>query len=154
MLVSLKQSSLFSGPVSWMRVLAGTGVAVGGAVWTKFILDLVINASKGQLSVTSSLQAQLVIWEIFALAMLVGGGLAGASTFNGLKQGVCVGVCTSMVLLGLQLGGPGLELNEILFTGASILCLTVAGGWFGSQLLPPVFSRYQMKRMRSIGSFN
>jgi len=151
-LSTLKKSTLFTGPIAWMRVLAGVGIAVGGAVWTKFILDLVLSAGSGHLSVKSSLQAQLVTWEIFALAMLIGGGLAGATTFNGLKQGLCVGIGTSALLIGFQLGGSNVALAELLFTTASTVCLSLAGGWFGSQLLPPVLSRRQMKRIRSCGS--
>src|SRR5438128_986305 len=71
-LSTLKKSTLFSGSVAWMRVLAGVGIAVGGAVWTKFIFDLVLAAGHGTLTVSSSLQAQLVTWEIYALTMLLG----------------------------------------------------------------------------------
>jgi hypothetical protein len=151
-LSTLKKSSLFSGPVAWMRVLAGIGIAVGGAVWTRFILDLVISASHGQLSLSTSMQAQLVTWEIFALAMLVGGGLGGATTFNGPKQGLCVGLGTCALLIGFQVGASNIVLSELLFTSATTICLTVAGGWFGSQLLPPVLTRAQIKRIRSCGS--
>ncbi len=151
-LSGLRKSTLFSGPIAWMRVLAGVGISVGGAVWTKFILDLVLSAGHGTLNVSSSLQAQLVSWEIFALTMLVGGGLAGATTFNGPKQGLCVGIGTCALLVGFQLGAPAINLPEILFTSTSTICLTLAGGWFGSQLLPPVLTRAQIKRIRSCGS--
>jgi hypothetical protein len=151
-LSTFRSSSLFTGPIAWMRVLAGVGIAVGGAVWTKFILDLVLSASSGHLTVKTSLQAQLVTWEIFALAMLVGGGLAGATTFNGLKQGLCVGIGTSALLIGFQLGGWNINLSELMFTTTCIILLNLAGGWFGSQLLPPVLSRAQLKRIRQCGS--
>jgi hypothetical protein len=151
-LLSLKASTLFTGPIAWMRVLAGVGIAVGGALWTKFILDLVLTAGNGQLSVKSAIQAQLVTWEIFALAMLIGGGLAGATTFNGPKQGLCVGIGTSALLVGFQLGSAYLNVSEIIFTSTTVLCLALAGGWFGAQLLPPVLTRAQLKRIRSCGS--
>jgi hypothetical protein len=151
-LANLKKSILFSGRVAWMRVLAGIGVAVGGAVWTKFIFDLVLAAGHGTLSVTSTLQAQLVTWEIYALTMLLGGGLAGAAAFNGPKQGLCVGIGTSVVLAGFSLGGPAFVPSEILFNSATTILLALAGGWFGAQLLPPVLTHAQLKRIRSCGS--
>src|SRR5262249_5054079 len=79
--------SAFSGPVAWARVLTGITVAVGGVIWVDVIRDSVLEASERKLSIDTHLQAQLVSWEISALAMMAGGAVAGATTRNGSKQG-------------------------------------------------------------------
>jgi hypothetical protein len=134
-----RAQSAFTGPVAWGRVLTGITVAVGGSIWANVILDFVLEAAEGKLSIRSHLQAQLVTWEITALAMLTGSVLAGASTTNGLKQGLCVGLGTGAVLLGIGLANANLSLPQVLSTLASDVCLGLAGGWFGGQLLPPLY---------------
>ena len=132
--------SLFSGPVHLGRSFAGIFVVVAGVVWSNAILEFVLHASNGSLTITSHLQAQLVGWEITALATLLGAGFAGATTFNGLKNGLCVGLGASVVIIGVQLSSPKFSLDSLILTVASILVLTLAGGWFGGQLFPPVYS--------------
>jgi hypothetical protein len=129
---------LFAGPVAWGRVVTGTAVAVGGVIWANVILDFVLAASEGKLTIDSSLQAQLVTWEICALAMVVGSCLAGAGTLNGAKQGLAVGVGTSSILLGLGIASGGMPVHLLLFTVTSSLSLGLVGGWFGGQLFPPL----------------
>jgi hypothetical protein len=142
--------SLFVGPIAWARVLAGVALAVGGIVWAKVILDFVMEASQGTLSITSHLQAQLVTWEISAVATLVGGCWGGATTVNGLKQGLCVGIGASVVLTGIYLGGGNLLLEKLIFTQACTLCLTLAGGWLGCQLFPPIYSVSRRKKVGAL----
>ncbi len=133
-----KRRSPFAGPVAWVRVLIGIGVAVAGAVWAGVILNFVLVAAEGKLSIRSTLQAQLVSLEICALAVLIGSGLAGATTSNGLKQGLCVGLGASVLLAGYLLGKPTVSLDQVIFTVGSTSVLALAGGWFGGQLFPPV----------------
>jgi hypothetical protein len=128
----------FSGPIAWGRVLAGITLAVGGVGWTDVIREFVLEASEGNLRIDTHLQAGLVTWEISALALLAGAALAGASTSNGLKQGLVTGVGTVFVLLVIRVSGTGFVLQQFMFTAASALCLCMAGGWFGSHLLPPL----------------
>jgi hypothetical protein len=64
--------------------------------------------------------------------------MAGASTTNGLKQGLCVGIGSMAALLGIRLAHGGFAMGLLLLTLSSALCLSLAGGWFGAQLLPPV----------------
>ena len=138
----------FSGPVSWGRVLAGVTLTVGGVVWTDVIREFVLEASEGNLRIDTHLQAGLVTWEISALALLAGSAIAGASTPNGIKQGLITGVGTTFVLLLIRVGGSGFILQQFIFTAASALCLCMAGGWFGSQLLPPLpRSRHRQVRL-------
>jgi hypothetical protein len=135
----------FAGPICWVRVLTGIAVALGGVVWSRFILKWVVEASQGTLSIHSHTQAQLVCWEIGALATLIGAGWAGATTANGLKQGLCVGLGTSVLVIGIHLSNPKSVLETTLLMVVSILVLTLAGSWFGCQLFPPVASTGRRK---------
>jgi hypothetical protein len=140
-----KATLLFAGPVAWPRVLAGAALAVAGATWATVILDLVVAAGEGKLTIDSSMQAHLVTWEITALAMFVGSALAGATTGNGLKQGLCVGVGTAALLMGFKFGAPSLQLDNLALTAGSALLICLVGGWFGSQLFPPIVDYVRRK---------
>ena len=72
------------------------------------------------------------------LAMLAGSALAGAGTCNSLKQGLCIGVAVSAVLLGVRLGVRHVSAHELILIGASSLALGLAGAWFGGSLFPPL----------------
>jgi hypothetical protein len=135
-----EKSFLFHGPVAWVRVLAGVTAVVIGSLWAQGILKFVLNASEGKLAVRSHLQAQLVTLEICALATLLGSTFAGATTANGLKQGLCVGLGASAILAGLYLRDPGFMVYELVYKILSTCGLALAGGWFGGQLFPPVVS--------------
>jgi len=87
-----------------------------------------------------------VTWEISALAMIVGGALAGATTRNGSKQGFCVGVGTATVLAGIRLATRTHTLELLILMLISALSLCFVGGWFGGHLLPPVY-RSRRKRV-------
>ncbi len=127
-----------AGPVYPGRVFLGVAMVVIGVVWSNGIVNWVLNASGGTLEIRSHLQAQLVGWEVSALATLFGAGLAGATTFNGLKQGLCVGFGSSLVLAGIHIGTPKIMLETTVFMIFGIILLAIAGGWFGGQLFPPV----------------
>src|SRR5206468_629269 len=71
--------ALLSGPVAWWRVAAGGAIVLCGLFWPKYILDFVVNASQGQLTLQSQLQAQLITWEIIGVLTLLGAGVAGAT---------------------------------------------------------------------------
>jgi hypothetical protein len=129
----------FEGPVYFSRVMIGTLVVVIGVVWSNVILSIVITASGGTIS--THLQDRLLLFEITALATLAGAGLAGATTRNGLKQGLCVGIGASVVLVGVQLGSPKSVLETTMFMVLSTCFLSLAGGWFGGQLFPPIVER-------------
>jgi len=142
-----KEDSTFSGPVAWARVLTGITVAVGGIFWVDVIRDSVVEASDGKLRIDTYVQAQLVTWEISALALFVGGALAGATTRNGSKQGFCVGIGTGTVLSGIRLASITPSPEMLMLTLASALALSLVGGWFGGNLLPPVYGSAQRKRL-------
>jgi hypothetical protein len=122
-------------------------VAVAGALWANAILDLVMAAGAGKLTVQSQLEDVLLTWEITGLAMLAGSTLAGATTTNGLKQGLCVGLVTAVVLLGLRLGARHVHLDDLALSVVAAVFLGVVGGWFGHQLFPPVLAGAGRKRL-------
>jgi hypothetical protein len=138
-----RESSFFTalkGPVAWGRVSAGIVVVTAGFLWGPGLLSVVLDASQGKLKFNDRLQAQLVTWEIIGLATLLGAALAGATTRNGLKQGLCVGIGASILLIGNYLSGRTVPIEQIIYTPSSIVGLTIAGGWFGGQLFPPVLA--------------
>jgi hypothetical protein len=132
--------------VAWARVFAGVAVAVGGILWAQVILDFVLQASEGKLAVDTHLQAQLITWEICLLAMLTGSGIAGATRGNGLKQGLFVGIGSSVMLGGLGYFSGTTQVALLVLLAACALALGLAGGWFGSQLFPPVCTPARRRR--------
>jgi hypothetical protein len=131
----------FTGPISWGRVLAGAAVAVAGTLYAKTLLLLVLDAADGKLSIGSFLEAELVTWEIKALAILFGSAIAGSGTVNNLKQGSCVGFAVSIVQLGILMASDSVPLEKAILTVAGALALGLVGGWFGGQMFPPYFAR-------------
>jgi hypothetical protein len=137
--VARQRKKWFAGPVNWPRVVMGSCVAVGGALWAGVVLDLVRQASDFNLNPSSALQAQVVTWEISVLAILAGAALAGANTSNGVKQGVVVGIATSVILFGIHMASPRPPSFTILSVTMFVpSILGILGGGFGSQLLPPL----------------
>jgi hypothetical protein len=141
-----KPLSFLNGPIAWFRVFAGAAVATGGTIWANVILELVLEASEGKLTVDSHIQAQLVTWEITALTMLTGGALAGATTLNGLKQGLCVGLGASAIFVGIRLGSSQAQFNALFLSVVASVSLGIVGGWFGGELFPPVISLSRPRR--------
>jgi hypothetical protein len=138
LLKTSKKTTFLDGPVAWWRVIAGGAVAVGGTIWAKLILDMVLESTEGALSIDSHMQAQLATFEITALAMLAGSALAGATTANSLKQGLFVGLGASAVMLGIRLAASQFALQPLIFMASTSVALCMAGGWFGGQLFPPI----------------
>jgi hypothetical protein len=142
-----RRQPLFAGRVAWFRVGVGVALAVAGTLSAGILFDLALDASQGTLSTTDEMQDRVVTWEIKALAVLLGGALAGATTSNGLKQGLVVAIGTAVILVGTQLNQERwLELAGL--TLVSSFSLGMVGGWFGSQLFPPVV---KFRRSRDLG---
>jgi hypothetical protein len=142
--------SLLGGRVAWLRVLLGVAIVVAGALSANAILKFLLEAAGGKLTIRSHLQARLVNLEICGLAVVLGGCLAGATTSNGLKQGLCVGLGASAILIGLHVRNPVLSTNELIYRVVSTSALALTGGWFGGQLFPPVLS--SRRKVSPIGS--
>lgn len=137
---------MLAGPVHVGRVCLGAFVIVIGVVWAQAILDFLLRASGGNLAISSHLQAQLVSMEISALVAILGAGFAGATTRNGLKQGLCVGIGASVIVLGIQISSPKFTLESAIFTLSGIIAVALVGGWFGGQLFPPLSADKRRRR--------
>ena len=144
-----KGPSPFAGPIAWGRVITGTALSVGGVVWVDVIREFVLEASEGKLRIDTHLQAYLVTWEISALALLAGSALAGATTRNGLKQGLCVGIVAGVILLGIRMGSLNASPPVLAATLLAVIGLSLLGGWFGGELLPPAHVGPRRKRLRT-----
>jgi hypothetical protein len=138
------RAPLLAGPVAWLRVSLGALIAVAGTLSAKFLFEWILDLSGGRLGTSSALLDKLVTWEIQSLAVVLGGALAGATTLNGLKQGLYVGLLTSAILVGFNLANHHASLELFALTLLGSLGLSVAGGWFGGQLLPPITPRVRL----------
>ncbi len=141
--------SAYEGPVAWMRVCMGIPLAVGGVVCAQALREMLVNLGNGKLVIESYFQADFVAWEISALAILAGSAFAGATCSNGIKQGLFVGIGTATALLGIRLAKPDISAGFLAATVVAAVCLSITGGWFGSQLLPPVVRAARRRRVFS-----
>jgi hypothetical protein len=133
---SQNHPATFSGPVAWLRAAFGAGFAVCGTLFAKKILENIVDVSEGKLTTDSYIQAELITWEIRALAILIGSALAGSGTINSLKQGFVVGLAVSAVHIFGSLGAHALPMDQSIMTVGCALSLGIFGGWFGGQLFP------------------
>jgi hypothetical protein len=145
---SRRNRNLFSGPVAWVRVAAGVILAVVGTLTATLLFEKILDISHGTLATADELQDRLITLEIKALALLFGGALAGATTRNGLKQGLCVGLASTVILIGIEMNYVERWLQIASCTALAAFSLSLAGGWFGSQLFPPIVRR---PRRRGVG---
>jgi hypothetical protein len=127
--------SAWTGPVAWLRVLSGIGVAFGLAMVHRQIINMILIFGEGYIRLESASQETLAMKEIFALAILLGGCVAGATTPNGLKQGLFVGLGAGFAQTLLILHAPQAA-DLLFFIMLSAIFLAPLGGWFGSNLLP------------------
>lgn len=131
---------LFAGPVAWFRVLLGSAVVVPGVVWCVPIVTYLIDRAGQQVHVATHTDFRILLWEFSGLAILLGSALAGVNTRNGAKQGLCVGIISSVLITGIQLGQARLPVEHVFSIGVCVLVVSILGGWFGSRVLPPVLS--------------
>lgn len=143
---------LFAGRVAWLRVALGTALAVAGTLSASYLFDKLLDLGRGKLGTTDELQDLLITWEIKAMAVLIGAAFAGANTTNGLKQGLVVGFAGSLILAIAQTPRAGALLQLVVLTFISTMSLSLAGGWFGGQLFPPVV-RWHRRSPADVGSW-
>jgi hypothetical protein len=128
----------WAGPIAWIRVLIGMVVAVGGAIFTKPLLRLIMEFGNLDPGDVQKVQENVAQGELIALAVLVGGCIAGATTPNGVKQGVLVGIGAGIGLVGYFIAsGEGADVEKLLGPLLMAAFLGPLGGWFGSELMPP-----------------
>jgi hypothetical protein len=148
-----------SPPIAYLRVLGGAALSIGCTVWAGPIRDYIVGTSGGKFVMDSRIQSHFVTWGISALAMMVGGVFAGASTQSGLKHGFLVGflACIGIFVIHSQVVHESLPAEKFfaalfgfpetsaltparlgLFLITNALLLGVLGGYFGASLLPRV----------------
>ena len=79
--------------------------------------------------------------EIAALVSLLGASFAGATTPNGIKQGLCAGLGASVIVLGIKIVDPKFSLDWAVMHFGGVAIISLVGGWFGGQLFPPLSPR-------------
>jgi hypothetical protein len=156
------RSSRPRAPIAWPRVIAGAAISICCTIWAAQIRDYVIGTSGGKFTVDSRLQLHFVTWVISALAMIVGGVVAGASTRAGMRHGLFVGTIAAIGIFIIQsqvikdalpaerffanvVGLPeasGLSPARLgFFLLSNTVALSMFGGWFGEALFPTVQRR-------------
>lgn len=154
-------------PTKWTQILIGVSAVVAGVAAADHTRVGIKSGSKGLLNVGGPAQAPLVDMEIAALAMIVGGILAGANTGAGLRHGLLTGSFAGLgtvaaagyggdsfplvneglhQVLDMALGDAlGRQAKLVLFTAVFIGGLV--GGWLGGQMFPIIRMR---KRLRML----
>ena len=127
---------LLRGKLHVIRVCLGAAVSLVGLICTKQLFDFVVHASGDTYKADSDFQENLVRWQIIGLAILVGAMFAGATTTNGLKQGLFAGILTATLFIGAQVANPKMRFETVLVTALVTLGLSLVGGAFGAALFP------------------
>jgi hypothetical protein len=143
-----RRAPLFAGRVAWFRVAVGIAVVVVGYLSAGAVFNFLLDFGAGKLSTESIWQDRVIIGEIQAIAVLLGSSAAGYNTANGLKQGLFVGAGAGTILMAALLSANRVTPEFAAVTVVAAFILSLVGGWFGSQLFPPVV-RY--KSTRGIG---
>jgi hypothetical protein len=138
----------WAGPICWTRVGAGVLVAFMGVVCAGEIIQCAVDAGDGYFKVVNESQNQVTLGEVFALAMLLGGCISGAGTPNGIKQGLCVGLAAGAAVFGLMVAGVLVASSAIPAPVFWAIIIGPLGGWFGTELLPPVARRPRHRTRR------
>jgi hypothetical protein len=137
----------WAGPIAWIRVVIGMVVAVGGAIWALPLLHFLVALGGLDFAEILKVQKDVSQGELLALSVLIGGAIAGATTSNGLKQGVCVGFGAGIGMVGyFMMKGDGTGPEKLLGPLLSSIFLGPLGGWFGSELMPPAPKGRVVKR--------
>jgi hypothetical protein len=133
-----QRTPLFAGRVAPVRVTLGTALAVAGSLCASALFNLIESIAETHQAGADRTLDRVVTWEIKALAVIAGGALAGCNSPNGMKQGLIVGIATGLILSAVDssAGESWLEIAGVLLVSSTFLAM--AGGWFGSQLVPPI----------------
>ncbi len=133
------KSTLLRGPIQYVRVAIGTAVATFGILAASQILKGVIDNSQGLFKIESFQHSRVLTVFVAAMFILFGGIVAGSSAFNGFKQGLCLGIFTAAIFLGVRWSDPKIQPEILLAAAVGILLMSLVSTWFGSRLLPPLY---------------
>jgi hypothetical protein len=127
---------LLKGPIHTIRVCVGAFVVLIGLMFTKQLFDFIMSNANGR--VETFFQENLIRYQVMGLAILLGSMFAGATTFNGFKQGLCVGILASSLYIGTQFANPKAILDKSVGTAIVTIAVSLLGGVFGAALFPPL----------------
>lgn len=135
------------GPLSCLRVTAGILFGIGvGLLGCRQVIAFLLAASEGALRIETQFAERIAIVEIFAVAILLGGCIAGATTRSGLKHGIGVGIGCAIAVVGMFLGGATRSMGDPAPFVFAAVFLGPLGGWFGGELLPPGTRKRRKRR--------
>lgn len=157
-------------PTQWLRIVIGTSIAFSGIVAADVIRTGLTKGSAGALNMGSSFHAPIVCLELAAAVIFFGGATAGASTGAGTRHGLIAGIFTAIAIVVITVTRdpnvfPAVEgyfwvagipnenardaktLTELLL---AVWAVSTLGGWFGGQLLPPLASKAQLRKLSNI----
>ena len=147
-------------PLPWGRILLGSIIAVGGTMWARMVLNFVLTGSGAH----ELIQSQFITWELTIVAQIIGGGMAGSNTKNGVQYGFWVGMLSAgAIVLLISSGEVQLPTNEalgmifglnlpqgspaaVVFQAGQALLLGITGGWLGSLILPRMTKKRRLGR--------
>ena len=136
-----RSAPLLAGEIAWVRVLLGCVAVIGATLYASKLLDKILELTGNRFGTGDDLQDQIITWQVKGILILLGALIAGATTKNGLKQGLIVGAFSSAILVGMRAPGTSDLPRMLLLTVPVTLGLSLLGGWFGGQLFPPIMSR-------------
>jgi hypothetical protein len=154
-------------PTVWVRVIFASLLMVGGAATADQIKTYAQKYSMGALRVQSRGQSEFISCQIATFAILCGGILAGAGTGAGVRHGLIAGGIGGLGVLGVcfRYGAPippveywlgCISLGDDLITApvvwitilASVVGVSLIGGWMGGALFLPVVPAHMRGRLR------
>jgi hypothetical protein len=135
----------FAGPISGFRVAVGVAVCIPASCWGFKLVLWATEFSQGMLAIELQ-QMRLFSWMLSAIGLLFGSIIAGSAVRNSLKQGLCVGLMTMLIVVGHRFYIRGLPtLSWTLLTCGMTMGACLLGSWFGGQLLPPLAPRKKIQ---------
>lgn len=148
-------------PTAWARVLVGALLMVVSVASADQVRKGMQKYSEGALKVGSVGQAQFITWQVAVMGMMIGAGLAGASTGAGPRHGLFAGAIAGVGVLGataahgqplapvhfwLSTLGMGdlapAEPAAVVAVLSGVALAGLLGGWLGGSLFQPLAPDY------------
>jgi hypothetical protein len=156
-------------PTQWLRIVIGVSIAFSGIVAADVLRQGLTQGSAGALHMGSAFQAPIVCLELAAAVIFFGGAAAGASTGAGTRHGLITGLLAAVAAAVITAtrhpnifpavegffwvtNVPTENVRESASLGelfVAVWAVAALGGWFGGQLLPPLASKAQLRRLGS-----
>ena len=129
---------LLRGPIHYVRIVIGAVFVVVGVICLKEIMEFAMRSANWTMKFDTHFQERMVRFEVAALITVLGSAFAGATTSNGLKQGLFVGIAAASLYVGTQFANPKATFDVVLPMSIGVFVVSLGGGAFGSTLFPPI----------------